>query len=224
MEFGKWGNSISEGLAVLALSGAIGCAHTQGVVLYQPPRGMIALYPLEDGIRAERVDIGGELHVLAEADVRILRNGKVRDLAGHEARYGPANLTYCWFIFQDIGLTIDGIPLFMLLNPRYMENGQPRHIGAVVSVPDGKGMSVDVVLPLKHDEYAPQDSGWELPPLPRSREGYLFLLKTGTFMPMLDDHALRRLPNYCKETALPEYAVVEYGQTFPVLAVYPRRE
>jgi hypothetical protein len=218
-----WGKPISECLAVLAISGAIGCAHTQDH-LYEPPRGSIAVYSLEDGIRPERVAIGNDINVIAHADVRVMRGGKLMSLQDLEAKYGDSELTYCWFIFQDIGIGPDSNPVFFLLNPRYNEHDEPRYIGAAAFRVDAKGNDYALVVPVKHDDTAFQDTGWSIGPVIKSRSDFLFRLHPNSFIPLLDAHAIYRMPDYCKETALPEIAVVEFGRTIPVLAVYPDRE
>jgi hypothetical protein len=214
---------LAEGIAALAISAAIGCAHTQERT-YEPPRGSIALYSVEDGIAPEQVNIGGELNALIRVDMRIVRNGVMRDLATHEGKYGESGLTYCWFIFQATENGLNNGPGFLLLNPKYKDAGQPRFIGAILEYPGGGGGTVAAVLPVWHFQGAPEESGWMMGRMPASRNGYLFYLEGKTFVPKLDNTAILRLPDYCKETVLPEYAVVEFGPTFPVLAVYPSRE
>jgi hypothetical protein len=214
---------MAECLAAFAISGAVGCAHMQERA-YEPPRGSIALFSVEDGIQPEQVNIGGELNALIRVDMRIVRNGVMRDLATHEGKYGESGLTYCWFIFQATENGLNNGPGFLLLNPRYNDAGQPRYIGAILEFPVRGGEQVAAVLPVWHFHGAPMDSGWMMGGMPASRDGYLFKLEGKTFVPKLDNAAILRLPDYCKETTLPEYAVVEYGPTFPVLAVYPSRE
>ncbi len=218
---------LAEGAAALAIALlSTGCASTQesGPREFAPPRGRIALYSIEDGIRPERVAIGDELNVLIRADVRIVRDGVMRDLGSHERIYGEGGLTYCWFVFQGTPDGLDGKPGYLLLNPRYREAGQPRYIGGIREFSGRGGERAGIVLPVRHYPGYGDEAGWVLPRITASREGYLFYLEGDTFFPRLDGHAILRLPDLCKETVLPEYAVVEFGPTFPVLAVYPRRD
>ncbi len=219
----QWGRPIAECLSTLAIAGAIGCAHAQEH-LYDPPRGSIAIYSLEDGIRPERVAIGNDINVIAHADVRVMRGGRLVSLSGLDAKYGEAGLTFCWFMFQDIGVGPDSNPTWFLLNPRYSEIKEPRYIGAAVFRVDAKGNDYAMVVPVKHDDTALQDTGWSVQAAIRSRSDFLFRLRPGSLVPQLDAHAIYRMPDYCKETALPEIAVVEFGRTIPMLAVYPDRE
>ncbi|MFH0884690.1 MAG: hypothetical protein V1861_03190 [Candidatus Micrarchaeota archaeon] len=218
-----WGRPIAECLAALTLFGTVSCVHTQER-LYDPPRGSIAIYSLEDGIRPERVAIGNEINVIAHADVRVVRDGKQMSLQDVEATYGDSGLTYCWFIFQDIGVGSDSNPVYFLLNPKYKEYNEPRYIGAAVFRVDAKGNDYALVVPVKHDDAALQDTGWSIGPKIRTRSDFLFRLHPNTLIPLLDAKAIYRMPDYCKETALPEIAVVEFGRTIPVLVVYPDRE
>jgi len=218
-----WGRPIAECLAGLAIAGAAGCAHTQER-LYDPPRGSIAIYSLEDGIRPERVAIGNDINVIAHADVRVMRGGRQVSLRDLESGTDGSGLTFCWFMFQDIGVGPDDNPTWFLLNPRYSEPGEPRYIGAAVFRVDSKGNDYAMVVPVKHDDTALQDSGWSVQAAAKSRSDFLFRLRPGSLVPLLDAHAIYRMPDYCKETALPEIAVVEFGRTIPMLAVYPDRE
>ena len=218
-----WGRPIAECLSALAISGAIGCAHTQEH-LYEPPKGTIAIYSLEDGIRPERVAIGNDINVIAHADVRVMRGGRQVSLRGLESGTGGSGLTFCWFIFQDIGVGPDSNPTWFLLNPRYGEINEQRYIGAAVFRVDAKGNDYALVVPVRHDDTALMDSGWSVQSAVKSRRDYLFRLHPNSLIPLLDAHAIYRMPDYCKETALPEIAVVEFGRTIPMLAVYPDRE
>jgi len=219
----KWAKPISEGLAILALAGVCGCAHTQERPT-APSRESIALYSVENGIQPEQVDIGGELNALIRVDMRIVRDGVMRDLATHEGKFGDSGLTYCWFIFQATENGLNNGPGYLLLNPKYRDANQPRYIGGIKEFFGKGGETVAIVLPVEHWYGAPDVSGWILGRTPMSRNGYLFYLEGKTFVPRLDEYAVQRLPDFCKETVLPEIAVVEYGPTFPVLAVYPGRE
>lgn len=220
---------LKESAAALALVWAAGCAHieagAQGAAA--PPRGPIGVYAVEAAGEPERVQVGEEYNVLLRPDIRIMEGGRVRSLADYEAGKSKADLTYCWFVFQDAGYAQDGAPVLFLLNPRYSEYGQPRYIGALLDFgPDQYGRPVQAVVPVSPERTEPdlpENVLWSFGKAPERREDALFFVHPGTVVPVMDGMLASKLGEYCKETAFPQYQVVEYGPTAASFAIYLSR-
>ncbi len=219
-EWGKW----KEALSGFALAGALlqsGCAHPPAPAY---PQGPLSMYSLESAAEPERVMIGNEENVLLRPRVMIRDGRGATDLVDYEARHQRRiSLAYCWFVYQDIGYSQDGMPTYFLLNPRYTDHGQPRYIGAVISFDDGKGIR-EAVVPVEPEDVdidTPRDLFWRFGDPPKSREDALFYVYPGTVVPVMDRLLASRMGEYCRETLSPQYYAVEYGPTRAALAVYP---
>ncbi len=221
---------LKESAAALALFGAAGCAHLEAGTPgpSAAPQGPIAVYAMEAAGEPERVQVGNEYNVLLRPGIRVREGRRERSLADYEARPGAIELTYCWFVFQDAGYAQDGVPVMFLLNPRYTEYGQPRYIGALLDFgPDQEGRPIQAVVPVSQERSEPDIPDnvlWSFGKAPQRREDALFFVYPGSVVPVMDWELASKLGEYCKETAFPQYQVVEYGPTAASFAIYPARK
>jgi hypothetical protein len=220
---------LKERAASLALICVAGCAHFEYASPEGPsaPRGPISVYPLESDSEPERIMVGTEANVLLRPRVMIAERERLDDITDYESRKGADGITYCWFVYQEAGYEQDGVPVLFLLNPAYKDYGQPRYIGALLHFGvDEDGRPIDAVVPVAPDETdpeAPKDTLWSFGGPPQRRGDALFFVYPGTVVPVMDAGLAGKLGEYCRETGLPQYQVVEYGPTTAALAVYPSR-
>ena len=223
-EGGIW-SRMKESAAVLAIIGLVGCAHGAAEPRAPPP-GPIAMYSVESA-EPERVGVGTEVEVLLRPQVRIRDGKSERGITDYETRKGELDLTYCWFVFQEAGYEQDGRPVPFLLNPRFNQPGQQRYIGALLDYgPDSQGMPMQAVVPVTPEQDEPDtptDLLWSFGKPPQSREEALFFVYPGTVIPIMDSLLVGRLGDYCRETAVPELHVPEFGPTRASFAIYPSR-
>ncbi|MFN7991099.1 MAG: hypothetical protein U0R44_02980 [Candidatus Micrarchaeia archaeon] len=216
-------NGLKEGILAAAVFGA-GCAHLHPPLA--PPIGQVSAYALGGEQAMERVAVGGEIDVVLRATVHINDGRTQEHLVDYEKRHGQQDLTYCWFVFQDIGVTDENGPVYFLLNPRYRDPGEQRYIGALKSysvMTDTPSPPFEAVVPVEKEGVMTYNDQWIIAPFPKSREDALFYIQPGTFVPQVDGLLLRNLGVFCRETVAPDYAVAEYGPTFASLLIYPGR-
>jgi hypothetical protein len=206
-------------------------------IRYDIPPVTITAYTPASAIEVER--LSGDPRRVRFTASRVMvrdRDGAETPLAAYERQHGAQNLTYFWFMYQDLGRRERGEPIQYLLNPDYRESGQPRYIGQVmrgvtVVNEDGTRVRGDFVVRVRATGQAPS-TGPEWAPIVE-RDGTirsanaLYQVQAGTLEPIRDARLERNMSHeegrlhVCRERASPSDTVIEYGPTTPVLVIRP---
>ncbi len=141
--------------------------------------------------------------------------------------------TFYWFIYQSLGgRDATGQPVLYLLNPMYSDTTQPRYLGVIyrnVTLEDGK--KGDFMIRVARSHLAPSPGNPEWKPMVQlggkvALKDVLYELKPGTAEPIRDDRLAATMTAFENDnkslvrlTKSPTTAVVEYGETIPVVAV-----
>lgn len=152
--------------------------------------------------------------------------GREVSLADYERQNGAQNLTYYWFMFQDIQPSTG----LLLLNPRYRDSTQLRYTGMLMrgaTLTDGT--TGDFVVRVRRVNAPSRDLEWAAVAEADGRirpENVVFQMGSGTMEPVRDARLERTIDQAAfarqHETGAADQAtVVEYGPITPVLIVRP---
>jgi hypothetical protein len=155
----------------------------------------------------------------------------------YERQHGTQNLTYYWFEFQRTGRRdSSGDEIQYLLNPRYLEQGQPRYVGQVmhgrIKMPDGSFQAGDFIARVHEAHGAGTgpyfDPVTELDGSVRlenvlSRVNWVTRDGVQVPEPARDSLFTQRMEaeHFARERQSPVDTVLEYGPTTPVLIISP---
>ncbi|MFN7991635.1 MAG: hypothetical protein U0R44_05755 [Candidatus Micrarchaeia archaeon] len=196
----------------------------------RPPEPTITAYVPSDQIVADR--IGGEPRRVRFRADRVMiqpQTGAAVPLADYERQHGTQNLTYYWFIYQDLrGSAARPSDDQYLLNPRYQESGQIRYLGVTLrNVTLTDGTTGDFIVRVRESGRDPS-TGPRYDPIRENDgrvrpENVVFRLRAGTMEPMRDAMLTERMRSggVAFERASPAQTVEENGVTTPVLIVSP---
>jgi hypothetical protein len=147
-------------------------------------------------------------------------------LTDYERQNGAQNLTFYWFMFQDIQPS-SGL---LLLNPRYRDSTQPRYSGMLIrgaTLTDGT--TGDFVVRVRRMDAPSRDLEWAAVTETDGRirpENVVCQMRQGTMEPVRDARLERTIDQAAfarqHDMGSPDQAtVVEYGPITPVLIVRP---
>ncbi|MEW6722609.1 MAG: hypothetical protein AB1324_05080 [Candidatus Micrarchaeota archaeon] len=238
-----FGSRVDPRQAIMIAENAIASLRDENIDMIPVPpvrEPNFVAYVAQSDLDVER--LGGEPRRVrfTARQVMVREDGRETTLQQYERAgtpaHGPQNLTYFWFIYQDLGRTdSSGEPIHYLLNPDYRESGQERYIGQVmrnVTIVDGsRRITGDFVVRVRRTGLQPS-TGPEWEPIVE-RDGtvrasnVLYQVRGGTLEPVRDarlesamTHGEGRL-HVCRERASAADTVVEYGPTTPVLIIRP---
>jgi hypothetical protein len=223
--------------AIMTAENALASLREENIaVIPVPPvqQPTFTAYVASSDINVERLE-GNPRRVRFTANKVTVRqtSGAETTLAAYERANGRQNLTYYWFMYQDLGRTdSSGEPIMYLLNPDYRESGQPRYLGQIMrNVRLSDGTRGDFLVRVRSTGLAPS-TGPEWAPV-QERDGTvrvenaLYQVRSGTLEPVRDARLEQNMvhqtgrAHVCRERASGADTVIEYGPTTPVLIVRP---
>jgi hypothetical protein len=149
------------------------------------------------------------------------QGGSPVTLEEYERTNGRQNLTYYWFMFQDIQPSTG----MLLLNPQYRDTTQPRYVGMVqrgATTTDGR--TGDFVVRVRRVDAPSRDLEWAVVAEADGRirpENILFEMRSGTMDPVRDTRLEANIQSVAFARSSTQQTVVNYGPITPVLIVRP---
>ncbi|MCI0504399.1 hypothetical protein L0Y65_06885 [Candidatus Micrarchaeota archaeon] len=149
------------------------------------------------------------------------QGGREVALADYERANGRQNLTYYWFMFQDIQPATG----MLLLNPQYRDPAQPRYSGMIMrGVTTTEGRTGDFVVRVRRVDAPSRDLEWAPVAEADGRvrpENILFEMNPGTMNPVRDARLDASIRSAAFARQSNQQTVVEFGPITPVLIVRP---